>query len=189
MLDTHANPKRLAVFLLVAGIHIAALVALIGAMNHPTRAPASAETFVTTFIQPRIRDAGPEPDRHLSQLSLYLRTSLSNLRIPQPSIDFSVSRNDAASIAAPSLQYSAVVAMRPYIKEAALLPGEGATVVLRIEVLDSGEPGDIEIDTSSGSPQVDRAAIEYARTQHWYAGRVNNVPKRMWVRWGVRLQA
>jgi len=61
--------------------------------------------------------------------------------------------------------------------------------VLRIEVLDTGEPGRIEVDASSGSAQVDQAAINYARTLHWYAGRMDGTPHAMWIRWGVRLQA
>jgi protein TonB len=69
------------------------------------------------------------------------------------------------------------------------MPGEGATVVLRIEVLPNGEPGRIEIDASSGSSQVDEAAMDYARAHRWYAGRDGQTPQAMWVRWGVRLQA
>lgn len=38
-------------------------------------------------------------------------------------------------------------------------------MVLRIEVLESGDPGRIEIDASSGSQQVDQAAVDYARIQ------------------------
>jgi len=75
------------------------------------------------------------------------------------------------------------------IAQAALLPGEGATVVLRIEVLTSGEPGRIEADVTSGSRQVDQAAIAYARQHYRYAGRVRELSEAMWIRWGVRLQA
>jgi TonB family protein len=102
---------------------------------------------------------------------------------------FDVSRNNEAASTAPVLQDGARRDMEPYVKQAALLPGEGVTVVLRIEVLETGEPGRIEIDASSGSAQVDEAAIGYARTRHWYAGRTNGTPHPMWVRWGVRLQA
>jgi TonB family protein len=96
---------------------------------------------------------------------------------------------------APSVQLPdalITVFIRPRIREAgdqaSPTPGEGATVVLRIEVLESGDPGRIEIDASSGSQQVDQAAVDYARIQHWYAGRANGTPRPMWVRWGVRLQ-
>ncbi|MFL6605670.1 MAG: TonB family protein [Steroidobacteraceae bacterium] len=79
--------------------------------------------------------------------------------------------------------------MTPFIARAALLPGEGATVVLRVEVLETGIPGRVEIDVSSGSNQVDQAAVSYARTQRWYAGRVDGLAHSVWIRWGVRLQA
>lgn len=109
--------------------------------------------------------------------------------IELPEINFVVSRNEAAVSVAPSLKEGGHTNMAPYIRQAALLPGEGATVVLRIEVLATGEPGGIEIDTSSGSGQVDQAAVDYARTRRWYAGRINGAPRAIWIRWGVRLQA
>jgi TonB family protein len=62
-------------------------------------------------------------------------------------------------------------------------------VVLRVEVLESGDPGRIQVDVSSGSQQIDQAAMDYARIQHWYAGRLNGVPHAIWIRWGVRLQS
>jgi TonB family protein len=102
---------------------------------------------------------------------------------------YEVNRNSRAAIATPSLRPDNPVSLTPYIAQAALLPGEGATVVLKIEVLANGEPGRIDIDTTSGSRQVDQAAIDYARQQRWYAGRVGDVPQPMWIRWGVRLQA
>jgi TonB family protein len=120
---------------------------------------------------------------------LAVHGSVSVPSIDLPQIDFAVDRNNAAVSTAPSLQYSARSSMQPYIRQAALLPGEGATVVLRIEVLGDGEPGRIQIETSSGSARIDQAAIDYARSQHWYAGRLNGEPHSMWIRWGVRLQA
>lgn len=62
-------------------------------------------------------------------------------------------------------------------------------MVLRIEILPTGEPGRIDVDVSSGSRQVDQAAIDYARLHRWYAGRNGDSPQTMWIRWGVRLQA
>lgn len=65
-----------------------------------------------------------------------------------------------AAVAAPSLRPDTAVSLEPYIAQAALLPGEDATVVLRIEVLASGKPG-----------------------------RIGDRTESMWIRWGVRLQA
>ncbi len=146
--------------------------------------------LVTAFIHPTIRDAGTATARpDLSRLVIRVDKPLVNLNIEAPAIIFDETRNNAATSAAPSLQDSGQRDMGPFIKQAGLLPGEGVTVVLRIEVLDTGEPGRIEIDATSGSRQVDQAALDYARTRHWYAGRVNGNPHPMWIRWGVRLQA
>jgi periplasmic protein TonB len=114
---------------------------------------------------------------------------LQELNIPLPNIAYDIARNEGATLAAPSLRPDNTVNLQPFIAQAALLPGEGATVVLRIEVLATGEPGRIDIDTSSGSHQVDQAAIDYARQHRWYAGRVGDHAESMWIRWGVLLKA
>jgi TonB family protein len=124
-----------------------------------------------------------------ASLQLRLNPRLTALLTAQPDFDFSVARNDSAAVVAPTLQGDGHSGIEQYLQQAGLRPGEGATVVLRIEVLESGDPGRIEIDASSGSRQVDQAAVDYARIQHWYAGRANGAPRPMWVRWGVRLQA
>jgi hypothetical protein len=45
------------------------------------------------------------------------------------------------------------------------------------------------VDVTSGSRQVDQAAMDYARHLRWFAGRSNETPEAMWIRWSVRLQA
>jgi TonB family protein len=77
---------------------------------------------------------------------------------------------------------------RWYAAQAGLRAGEGATVVLRVEVLAFGELGRIEVDVSSGRRQVDDAAIAYARDWTWSGGLVNGQPHAVWVRVGVRLE-
>jgi TonB family protein len=148
------------------------------------------ETFVKVYVEPRVRSRKKtDPAPNLSQLSILRQNPLLTLLVDIPRIDFEVSRNAAASVAAPSLDPEPSVDLYPYIVEAALLPGEGATVVLRIEVLEDGSAGQIAIDVSSGSNQVDRAAIAYARAHHWAPAMVAGAPHSMWIRWGVRLQA
>jgi hypothetical protein len=59
------------------------------------------------------------------------------------------------------------VDVTPFVLQAGLVPGKGATVVLRVEGLGSGELGRVEIDVSLRTDPVDRAAIAYAFTdQH-----------------------
>jgi TonB family protein len=155
------------------------------AMDSGARAPQS----VTAFILPRIRESIGKDPPDLSSLVVRLAPDLADLHIEQPQIDFEVGRNASVSNTAPSLIGLTQVDMREYVRSAALLPGEGYTVVLRIEVLSSGEPGRITVATSSGVRQVDQAAIDYARTRRWNAGQVNGVAQAVWIRWGVRLQA
>jgi TonB family protein len=185
-----ASPARaLALLCLVVVVHVAAFSALRRSMSFTVKATPTP-SFVMVFIQPKIRDGGADaaqPD--MSDLLLRMESSVTQLQIDQPAIEVEATRNAGASVAAPTLIGSAPLDMSAYTRQAALLPGEGATVVLRIEVLASGEAGRIEIDTSSGSHQVDEAAITYARTRHWNAGRMNGAAQGMWIRWGVRLQA
>jgi len=145
---------------------------------------------MTVFIKPTIRDNPTSlPAPNLSRITFTAPELLPVLNIEHPDVDFEVDRNSGAGMTAPTLKGSGLTDMTPYIKQAALLPGEGATVVLRVEVLETGEPGRIEIDTSSGSRQVDQAVVNYARTQRWYPGRTSGSAHAMWIRWGVRLQA
>lgn len=181
--------KRPLLLLVIGIFHVLALFILNASLGRSPAPPPSTPLEVI-YIQPVIREANKTPaGPDLSQLSALLDVSVGDIAVEQPHIDFSTTRNNAAASAAPSLQEGTRNTTEPFIKQAALLPGEGATVVLRIEVLKSGEPGQIEIDASSGSRQVDQAAVDYARTRHWYAGRVNGEPHSMWIRWGVRLQA
>lgn len=182
--------ERVLLLLLVTTVHVLAILILARFRNLAVETPSTATTPVTVFIQPKLRDSGDNSaDSAVSQLTVRVDSLSLRLHIEAPELDFFVSRNEAAGIAAPSLQTDGRTGIERYVREAALLPGEGATVVLRVEVLATGEPGQIEIDTSSGRLQIDQAALDYARTQRWYAGRVNGIPQAMWIRWGVRLQA
>jgi TonB family protein len=78
---------------------------------------------------------------------------------------------------------------RNFAQAADLPPGHGATIVVRLEVLGSGELGRIELDVSSGYAAIDQAALAYARTLTWVGGTKDGVPVAMWVRWAVRLEA
>jgi len=188
--DLDLMTKRLFLLLVVGAIHGVALYILASSLAGVTTPRPTTPVLVAILIQPRIQDAGDVPaGPDLSRLLARLETPPKALDIELPEIDVVVARNEAAASAAPSPKEAGHTNMGPYIRQAALLPGEGATVVLRIEVLATGEPGRIEIDTSSGSAQIDQAAVDYARTRRWYAGWMNGAPHAMWIRWGVRLQA
>ena len=82
----------------------------------------------------------------------------------------------------------AVVDPVPFAREAGLSPGEGATVVLRLEVLGTGELGRVEVDVSGGTLEIDRSAIAYVKALPWLGGMIDGRPSIIWIRWGVRLQ-
>jgi TonB family protein len=181
--------ERLAVLGLLGVLHTVLFLAFARVTYHPAPSVQLPDALITAFIRPRIREAyEPVSVVDPSSLQLRLGARLTALLTAQPDFDFSVARNESAAMVAPTLQGDGQSGIQPYLQRAGLRRGEGATVVLRIEVLESGDPGRIEIDASSGSQQIDQAAVDYARIQHWYAGRANGAPRPMWVRWGVRLQ-
>jgi TonB family protein len=184
-----ATSHRALALIIVAALHLAVAYVLAHSTAHRTPSSLEDHRLVTVFIQPKIRDDLTLPGPNLSRITYRATVRPPLLHIDGPIIDFDVARNNSAGMAAPTREILTGTDMAPYIKRAALLPGEGATVVLRIEVLVTGDPGRIEIDISSGSQRVDQAAVAYAHTQHWQAGRVNGVRQVMWIRWGVRLQA
>jgi TonB family protein len=77
--------------------------------------------------------------------------------------------------------------MTAFARAAGLQSGTGAIVVLRVEVLGSGDVGRVEIEVSGGSRQIDEAAIAYVRSLKWVGGQVDEQPTTLWIRWGVRL--
>jgi len=97
--------------------------------------------------------------------------------------------NAAAVIVAPQLLDADPPDMAPFARQAGLLPGESAVVVLRVEVLPDGHVGQVEVDVSSGSRQVDEAAVAYVQTLAWVPGRLHGMETSTWVRQGVRLAA
>jgi TonB family protein len=176
------------IVVLAIACHAAVIIVLARGISGFAGLSADGNALTVIFIQPTIRaDHAVGPDIYRLTVAALVPVEVPHIEaIPS---EFTTEREHGAGIAAPTLLSSSTVSLAPYVAQAALLPGEGATVVLRIEVLENGEPGRIEVDNSSGSEQVDRAAINYARTQRWYAGREGDTPTRMWVRWGVRLQA
>jgi TonB family protein len=183
-------PRRTSVLVCVAALHVMVIAVLSGAVGQFASQGNFGPSLVTIFLRPTIRDSNDAPSGpDLSMISIPADSSLHNLDIPSPMIADDTSWNYGANISAPTLRPDGDVDLAPFIAQAALLPGQGATVVLRIQVLSTGEPGQIEVDGSSGSSKIDQAAIEYARNLRWYSGRVGNHPEAMWIRWGVRLQA
>lgn len=75
----------------------------------------------------------------------------------------------------------------PFARQAGLPQRAGATVVLRVQVLGNGAVGQVLVDVSGGSSQIDQAAVAYVRALKWLGGRIDDKPETLWIRWGVRL--
>jgi hypothetical protein len=176
-------------FVLIAALHVWAVRTLDHSVRAVTQPPQDTGALVTVLIKPGIRERGDQTsDPDLSSLVLKLDHQPIHLQIEAPDLDFSVERNDAAHDVAPSLRGDGQSGIEAYVKRAGLSPGQGATVVLRVEVLETGEAGRVIVEVSGGSRPIDEAAVEYAQAQRWYAGRVGGVPRRVWIRWAVHLQ-
>jgi TonB family protein len=67
-------------------------------------------------------------------------------------------------------------------RQASLKPGQMVRVILRVEVLPSGDTGTVAIDTASGVPSADTAAVEYARTLRWIPASFGGEPTKMKIR-------
>lgn len=187
----HSKPKHLVIFAFVALLHFVATVTLAGAMRQRAHKPSvdSSVALVTIYTTPRVRQTPAADHPDLSIRLVALQAPSLALHFDQPSVDSSTSANPSAVVGAPILQDDSVNERERLAREAGLTPGEGVTVVLRVEVLDTGVAGHVEVDTSSGRHQIDQAAIDYVRSRHWSAGRMARIAHTMWIRMGVRLQA
>jgi protein TonB len=173
----------------VAALHVAALLALSQAVSGIRPEQLTSGALTVFFIQPTTQTEGADAEEpKLTQLAVLTDHPLDVSAIGPALLDLSTARNSGATMSAPTLKGGTLINMAPYNTQAGLLPGEGATVILRIEVLANGEPGRMAIDVSSGSQQVDTAAMDYARQLRWFAGRTNEKAEAMWIRWSVRLQ-
>jgi len=181
--------RKVLSFVAIGSHHALAVWGFIVAETVPSRV-VSPDVIMTVFIQPTISKNAPTQSRpDLSRLSFQIHTPLPAIDVDVPQVEYDVARNTGATSVAPSLDAVPRVDMAPFARSAALLPGEGATVVLRIEVLKDGLPGHIAVDVSSGSTQIDEAAMAYARAHRWEPAMAAGNAERMWIRWGVRLQA
>lgn len=94
-----------------------------------------------------------------------------------------------AIIVAPRILEAELPEVAPYANMAGLSTGQTTMVVLRVEVLPDGSVGRIRVDVSSGSKQVDEAAIRFAQLTHWIPGSVGGINEAVWTRYGVQLIA
>jgi len=80
-------------------------------------------------------------------------------------------RFDAAYLRNPAPEYPAFSRRR----------GEQGRVLLRVHVARDGVPGEVEINTSSGSDRLDRAALDAVRRWKFVPARLGDTPVDAWV--------
>lgn len=69
----------------------------------------------------------------------------------------------------------------PQYPDLAMRRGWEGTVLLRVQVLASGQPGDIQIQKSSGRTQLDDAALAAVKRWSFVPAKQGNVPQAGWV--------
>jgi TonB family protein len=177
--------QQISIAALVGLAHLVAIWALQSSTRFSQR-PRQSLVVMEIHLLPRIRT--------LDDPVIVTAPELIHVALEKPMIDLipivDVPRPLTQSMGVgtvPPTAESAGVSKAAYVAAAGLVPGDGATVVLRIEVLDSGEVGRVEVDVSSRDPRIDEAAMAYVRAWHWRSGTRNGEPQSMWIRLGVRL--
>jgi len=102
---------------------------------------------------------------------------------PAPKAEEPVAAPSAAPVVVrPSLQGPGARISDPEYPPASRRKGETGQVVLRIEVLPSGRPGTVEIESSTGFPDLDAAAVEEVQ-RNWrlVPGTTDGVPNTQWL--------
>lgn len=184
-----ARGHRLRVLSAVIGAHLLAAWAL-SLSVYSRQAEPALMSLTTVYIQtnnPARRSVDSAP--LVSRAMVLQDLSDPVMGLPTPPLIQVSEPNGAAVSVAPQLLDTTPADIAPFARQGGLLPGESAVVVLRIEVLPDGSTGQIQVDISSGSDQVDLAAIEYARLLAWVPGRVHGIEESTWVRQAVRLVA
>jgi TonB family protein len=186
------NTRKRSAFVLP--LIVCAHVALGWALVTATRVAQPLSPFVVQLMaqvietnNPAKQSTGPPPALRPTLILVDPADPVMGLP-PPPRIELAQTNGEAVR-AAPQLLDSSPIDTAPFAKRGGLLPGESAVVVLRIEVLPDGKDGDVQIDVSSGSDQVDRAAIDYARLLEWIPGTFRGTGERTWIRHSVRLAA
>jgi hypothetical protein len=183
----HELSSRNGILIAVLAAH-AGLAWLLVSLPAGLHRRVETEALVSVFIRPLVvvsRD--PLTDAALPRAIRVRRDA--PLSFGAPTADFDRPAITAIGVGTMAPTVADVdVDSRPFARAAGLKPGEGVTVVVRIEVLGSGELGRVTVDMSGGSTARDEAAIAYARSLTWIGGLIDGQPATLWLRWGIRLQ-
>lgn len=182
---------RLATALIVFLIHGVLLYRLSNCIGARARAEeATPEAYVVVLLKPQlVLETAPHEVARIAPIK-FSAAAILDMNIAPPEMVQPLKLTTgigtlAAGPGAPDL----LPESRPFAVKAGLLEGQGATVVLRVEVIDDNEAGRIVVEVSGGSPEIDAAAIAYARAMPWIGAVVDGKPVPMEVRYAVHLQA
>ena len=162
---------------IVAAAHIGVLETLVKPI--PRALVNRPETFVSTgFVSVSDNSGGwdtsPLPDVQLATPSLETG-SLVDVSFEDPEDNEAV----MGSASSPRLSRVQTATTGLVAEKAGLILQQPQTVVLSLSILEDGQVGSVEVAKSSGKPDVDTAAAEYARMLHWIPGTKDHKPQAM----------
>ena len=180
---------RLSTLGIVGAVHGLAIWALASTATFRPSATELRSLPAVLILTNNITRVSAEPQPPMRDVVVLEDPTGKTMTVPAPPVVRFAEINAAAVIVAPQLLDTDPPDMAPFARQAGLRPGESAVVVLRVEVLPGGHVGQVEVDVSSGSRQVDEAAVAYVQILAWVPGRLHGIETSTWVRQGVRLIA
>ncbi len=175
------STSRWAILSLVVTGHAGLLAIFLGTLSHDATPPVFVASAVVKS-EAVVELSAPSLTNKLLTIPIAVRLSLA-----MPQIDAAASETDAQN-SAPVLASVVPEEMRLALAQrAGLHAQEQVTVLLRIEILATGQVGEVVVERSGGTPAMDAAAMDYVRMLHWIAGRRGGEPAACIIRWGVRL--
>jgi len=155
----------------------------------PRGETAITESFVVLLLKPRLtRESETHEIDQIAPLKLSANAII-DLSLPPPETPLPLKLTAGVGTLAAGPGNANLPDSRPFAAQAGLAAGQGATVVLRVEVLDDNELGLVVVEVSGGSPAIDAAAISYAHAMPWIGAVVDGKSVPMQVRYAVHLQA
>jgi TonB family protein len=190
---TLSSPRMYWRMKLVAGgavvlAHATAIALLVGstfARPSSWKGDAKPATVIEILDQPRRLDTAPLPDITLAVPAL----KVDALEV----VNFEDSDSEegvvVGSASAPRLSRLQTVSSAVFARNAGVMPGHPATVVLAILISEEGRVNDARVARSCGNAAVDAAAVDYALTLRWIPGTQNHQPQAMRITFPVILSA
>jgi TonB family protein len=170
--------------ILVHATIIAVLLGSTSAQQSSWKGGGDPTTVIEILDEPHVFDTVPLPDINLALPSL----ATDALEV----VNFDDSEDESAivgSASAPRLSRLQTVSSAAFARNAGVVPGHPATVVLAILISEEGRVNDAQVARSSGNAAIDAAAVDYALTLRWIPGTQNHQPQAMRITFPVILSA